>query len=200
MTTTSEPIVIPANHIQHYRQGRWTYTDYAHLADDGNQYEIVNGVLYMTPSPTWIHQEIVGRIYRFLSAYLEQSHTGIAFIAPLDVELTPNDIVQPDVFVLLNASRHKLGERHITGIPDLVIEVVSPGSSTYDRYKKNVLYARTGVPEYWIVDPDAQTVEVLHLSSDEYSSQGVFRGSATLPSHIVPGLTTSAEQFFISSW
>jgi Uma2 family endonuclease len=202
MTQTFDklPVVAPANNVPGPRQGFWTYDDYAALPADGNRYEIVNGVLYMTPSPSWSHQEIVGRFFRYLSSYAETAGIGGAFVAPLDVELAPNTVVQPDVVVLLKASHKKLKERHIVGAPDMAVEVVSPTSETHDRYRKIPAYARAGVPEYWIVDPDSRTVEVLFLESGEYHSQGVYRGKATLPSQIVPGLLVHIEQFFASAW
>jgi len=88
----------------------------------------------------------------------------------------------------------------LVGAPDLAVEVVSPTSETHDRYRKIAAYARAGVPEYGIVDPDARTVGVLFLESGEYHSQGVYRGKATLPSQIVPGLLVPVEQFFVSAW
>ena len=202
MTQTFDkiPVVAPAGNVPGPKQGFWTYDDYATIPGDGNRYEIVNGVLYISPSPGWSHQEIVGRFFRYLSAHVESPAIGGAFVAPLDVELAPNSVFQPDVVVLLKASHKKLKERHIVGAPDLVVEVVSPTSETHDRYRKIAAYARAGVPEYWIVDPDSRTVEVLFLESGEYHSQGVYRGKATLPSQIVPALLVPVEQFFVSAW
>src|SRR5579875_616975 len=89
---------------------------------------------------------------------------------------------------------------HIVGAPDLVVEVVSPGSETHDRYRKLTAYARARIPEYWIVDPDSRTVEVLMCEGGAYTSQGVYRGKALLPAQIVPGLAVPVEQFFASVW
>ncbi len=202
MTQTFDklPVVAPANNVPGPRQGFWTYDDYAAFPTDGKRYEIVNGVLYMTPSPGWSHQEIVGRFFRYLATYVESVGIGGAFVAPLDVELAPNTVFQPDVVVLLKASHKKLKEQHIVGAPDLAIEVVSPSSETHDRHRKLTAYARAGVPEYWIADPDSRTVEVLTLDGGEYNSQGVYRGKATLPSQIVPELLVHVEQFFVSAW
>jgi Uma2 family endonuclease len=202
MTQTFDklPVVAPANNVPGPRQGFWTYDDYAALPTDGKRYEIVNGVLYMTPSPSWSHQEIVGEIFAHLRTYLRTTELGGVFMAPIDVELAPNTVFQPDVVVLLKASHKKLKERHIVGAPDLAIEVVSPSSQTHDRYRKITAYARAGVPEYWIADPDSRTVEVLTLEGGEYHSQGVYRGKATLPSQIIPGLLVHVEQFFVSAW
>ena len=202
MTQLSDklPVVAPANDVPGPKQGFWTYDDYAALPDDGKRYETLNGVLYMAPSPGWSHQEIVGEIFAYLRAHMRATGSGGAFMAPIDVELAPNTTFQPNVVVLLKASHKKLKERHIIGAPDLVVEVVSPTSETHDRYRKLVAYARGGVPEYWIVDPDSRTIEVLMLDGGEYQSQGVYRGKATLPSQIVPGLLVHVEQFFVSAW
>ena len=202
MTQTFDklPVVAPANDVPGPEQGFWTYDDYAALPDDGRRYEIVNGVLYISPSPSWSHQEIVGEIFSHLRTYLRTTGSGGAFMAPIDVELAPNVVFQPDVVVLLKANRKKLKERHIVGAPDLAVEIVSPSSETHDRHKKIDAYTRAGVPEYWIVDPDARTVEVLAWEKGEYQSQGVYRGKATLSSRIVPGLSVQVEQFFVSVW
>lgn len=194
------PVVAPANDVPGPRQGFWTYDDYAALLDEGKRYELVNGVLYMSPAPSWSHQEVVGEIFAHLRTYIRTTGSGGVFTAPIDVELAPNTVFQPDVVVLLKAGHKKLKEHHIVGAPDLVVEVVSPGSETHDRHRKIDAYARAGVPEYWIVDPDAGTIEVLILDQGDYHSQGVYRGKATLPSQIVPGLLVHVEQFFASVW
>ena len=202
MTQLSDklPMVTLANDVPGPGQGSWTYNDYAALPNEGKRYEIVNGVLYMSPSPGWAHQEIVFEIASYLRNYLHKSGSGGVFIAPLDVELAPKDVFQPDVVVLLKANRDKLKDGHIVGAPDLVVEVVSPGSETHDRYRKLAAYARARIPEYWIVDPDSHTVEVLTCEGGEYQPQGVYHGKALLPSQIVPGLAVQVEQFFVSVW
>ena len=106
MTTTEKlPMVTPADWVAGPGQGQWTYTDYAALPEDGRRYEILNGVLYMTPSPSWSHQEVVGAFYRYLYTYVTSTGLGGVFVAPIDVELAPEDVFQPDVVVLLKASR-----------------------------------------------------------------------------------------------
>jgi Uma2 family endonuclease len=202
MTQTSDrlPVVAPANDVPGPKQGFWTYDDYAAIPEDGKRYEIVNGVLYMSPAPSWSHQEIILEIAAHLRNYFRLTATGGVFITPVDVELSANTLFQPDIVVLLKTSRNKLQGHHIVGAPDLVVEVVSPTSQTHDRYRKIAAYARAGVPEYWIVDPDSQTVEALFLENDEYQSQGVYRGKATLPSRIVPEFMAHVEQFFYSVW
>src|SRR5438876_8021017 len=101
MTTTSDrlPVVTPADWVPGAKQGWWTYSDYAALPVDGKRYEIVDGVLYMSPSPSIIHQRIAGRIFRYLATYVEDAGLGLVLDAPTDVELSPIDVFQPDVLV-----------------------------------------------------------------------------------------------------
>jgi Uma2 family endonuclease len=138
MTTTPErlPTVTPAGWIPGPGQGHWTYNDYVALPDDGKRYEIVNGVLYMTPSPTGPHQDAVGRFYAYLLTHVETSGLGKIRIAPFDVELAPDVVVQPDVLVVLKANSDKITKTRIIGAPDLVIEVSSPSTVGYDRREK----------------------------------------------------------------
>ncbi len=123
---------------------------------------------------------------------------GRVFSAPLDVELAPNRVVQPDVLVLLNKNLEKIAARRIVGAPDLVVEVASPGTAAYDRLNKFEAYAQAGVDEYWIVHPEMRTVEFLLLQNGIYSSQGVLRGKNALLSRIAPGIASiRVEQFFV---
>jgi Uma2 family endonuclease len=201
MTTTDrQSQVTRADWMPGPKQGQWTYNHYAALPDDGKRYEIVDGVLYMTPAPSWSHQEIVLEIASYLRTYLHSMRLGGVFVAPVDVELAPNRVFQPDVVVLLKEHRDKLSGHHIIGAPDLVIEIASQSTSDYDRRKKLHIYGRSGIPEFWIVNPEAHTVEVLVLEADQYYALGIFHGKATLPSRIVPGLVVPVEKFFVSVW
>jgi len=191
------PIVAPADNIPGPGQGHWTYKDYAALPDDGNRYEVVDGVLFMVPSPGSEHQNAVGEIFVHLREYIKLRGLGKVFLAPLDVELAPDVVVQPDVIVILNDQRKKITHNRIMGAPDLVVEVVLPGSVGYDRREKQDMYARAGVPEYWIVDPLAQNVELLFLETESYRSQGIFQGNSVLPSRVVPQFAVPVESFFL---
>ncbi|HEV2581772.1 MAG TPA: Uma2 family endonuclease [Ktedonobacteraceae bacterium] len=189
-------MTIPADHTPGPPQGLWIYDDYATLPNDGHRYEIVDGVLYMAPAPNEWHQTATGRLFRYLASYIEDAGHGRVYIAPFDVELGPGSVLQPDVLVILNAHRERITFSRIVGAPDLVVEVVSPGSVGYDRTKKQNAYARAGVPEYWIADPWSRTIEVLTLEADGYRSLGVFEGKAKLPSEIVPDFPVQVERFF----
>ena len=189
------PVVTAAAPLVGPPQGRWTYADYAALPDDGNRYEIIAGVLYMTPAPGTGHQSVSARLVTFLVTHVEFAGLGRVFAAPVDVELAPDTVVQPDIVVVLSANLHRITPSRIIGAPDLVVEILSPGTAGYDRREKQDAYARSGVGEYWIVDPGAQTVELLTLEQGGYRSHGVFRGQARLPSSVVT-LPVPIERFF----
>jgi Uma2 family endonuclease len=190
------PMVTPADDVPGPRQGHWTYEDYAAIPDDGRRYEILGGVLYMSPSPDERHQRISGRMFRQLASAIEDTGLGLVYFAPLDVDLGQGNIVQPDIFVILNANREKITRPRIVGAPDLAIEILSPGSVARDYREKMDAYAQAGAPEYWIVNPDARTIEVFTLENKQYRSLGVFEGPATLPSRVVPNFPVQVKQFF----
>jgi Uma2 family endonuclease len=189
-------VVAPADHVPGPGQGRWTYGHYAALAGEAERYEIIDGVLYMAPAPTTGHQGSSIRVGYHLFGHVEMTGLGRVFVAPIDVELAPGVVVQPDVVVVLKANAGMITPSRITGAPDLVVEVILPATAGYDRREKQNAYAQAGVREYWIADPAARTVEVLVLEAGAYRSLNVFRGATSLPSHVVPDLRTHAEHFF----
>lgn len=200
MTTDVDllPAVVRADHVSGPPQGRWTYEDYAAIPDDCHRYEIIDGVLYMTPAPNVIHQATVGRLTTALTTHVELTGLGRVFPAPLDVDLPlrPTVTVQPDIVVVLNANLGIITPKCIVGAPDLVVEVASPSTTGYDRREKQDAYARAGVRKYWLADPYARTVEILRLANGAYQSVGVFSGSGTLLSLVVPDLPVPVELFF----
>ena len=196
-TTTDElSVVTPADWVPGPPQGSWTYDDYAALPDDGNRYEIVNGVLIMAPAPGPEHQSIAVRIAYYMFPHIDLAGIGKLFTAPLDVDLGPKNVYQPDLVVVLNTHLDRVAEKKIIGAPDLVVEVASPSTAAYDRLTKYEKYAHAGIREYWMVKPKSRSVEVLVLEGREYRSLGIFRGEQTLPSRIVPDLPVGVERFF----
>ena len=189
-------LVLPADWVPGPRQGSWTYEAYTSLPDDGNRYEIVQGVLMMTPAPEPAHQGIGGKIYRYLCREILDTGRGLVFTAPIDVVLSERLTVQPDVLVLLKEHLDRLQKKRIVGTPDLAVEVISPGSAVYDRLVKYSVYERSGVPEYWLVNADEQTIAVFTLEMDAYRSLGTFQGEQRPLSRIVPEITLSVGQFF----
>lgn len=198
MTTIEKLAVVkPASRVLGPKQGQWTYQDYAAMSEDGYHYEVVNGVLYMSPAPSMGHQEIVGWLFYYLVTHVKLPGLGRVYQAPTDVELHPGDVVQPDVFVVLNAHLDRITPSRLLGAPDLVVEVASPRTARHDLDEKLHAYARARVAEYWVVNPDAQTIEVLVWQNGSYSSLGLFSDRMTLPSQVVPDFPVSVEQFFV---
>lgn len=178
-------------------QGQWTYDDYAELPDDGHRYEIIDGVLYMAPAPATSHQFVSGWLSFYLMQYVQLAGKGRVLAAPYDVELAPTFVVQPDVIVVLNDNLGRIGPTRLRGIPDLVVEIISPSTAHYDRTAKQNGYARAGVPEYWIVDPESQAVEVLLLAQTDYYRLEIFQDTESITSHVVAPFPVPVWQFFL---
>ena len=140
---------------------RLTYDDVLHFPDDGKRHEIIDGVHYVTASPNLRHQEVVGRLYAEIYLHLK-SHpeAGRVFIAPLDVVLSRYDVVEPDVLFVATDQADVLIEKNLQGPPSLAVEVLSPSTRKRDARLKRDLFERTGVREYWLVDPELDTVQV----------------------------------------
>jgi Uma2 family endonuclease len=180
---------------------QWTYEDYLALPEGGpRRYEVFDGELYMTPAPNTRHQEISGNLFGIVWHFLRSNPIGKIFAAPCDVILarTPLQVVEPDLVFVSNARSAIVTEQNIQGIPDLLVEILSPGTERRDRKEKFSLYERFGVPEYWIVDPESETLEVFRLSGGKYPSPLEFRKSGLLESPFLPGLSISLAEAFSS--
>lgn len=135
-----------------------TYDDYALIPDDGMRHEIIDGRHFMNPAPSTRHQTVSRRIQFQLYEQIELKKLGQVFNAPIDLQLSESDVVQPDIVVVLNENRIITTTR-IRGVPELVIEILSPSNRKYDLELKKQLYERHGIPEYWVVDPENDFVE-----------------------------------------
>lgn len=124
------------------------------------QTELIDGVLYVTPSPTRLHQLVSLRLVRLFDQRFLRSGGGSLYFAPLDFRLGETTVVQPDLAIVLDDRAHILDEEPTTGSPSIVVEILSPSTSRKDLYIKRELYAARGVPEYWIVDPAARNVTI----------------------------------------
>ena len=197
MTILDRPsVVMPVDWISDPPQGQWTYDAYVALPEDGKRYEVVNGVLYMAPVPSTNHQSVSGNIFVYLYNVVQLTGRGRAFVAPADVELRPGDVVQPDVFVLLQEHITRILPSHVVGAPDLIVEVASPSTAWHDLREKQDAYARAGVPEYWIVSPGERVIEVLVLEQGTYRSLGIFGEDTFLPSKVIVDEQIPVKKFF----
>jgi len=191
MVIESMPAAAPAVPASGPEQGRWTYEDYLKLPNDGNRYEVIEGVLYVAPAPNPMHQRRLFRLAKNLDSFVVERKLGEIFISPIDVLVPGGTPVQPDALFIANDNPTRIDEdRFMQGVTDLVIEVASPSTMGYDRREKQDLYARAGVREYWIVHPTDVMIELLVLApgGGAYQSLGVFRRESRLPTEVLAGL------------
>lgn len=145
--------------VMHAQETEWTADMARALPDDGKRYEVLDGELFVTPAPALRHQAAVGSIFVRVDAYVRAHALGLTLISPADIEFSPRRLVQPDVFV---APPTEEGQprtwRDISSLL-LAVEVLSPSTARADRHRKRLIYQSQRVPEYWIVDLDAQIVE-----------------------------------------
>ena len=171
-----------------------TYEDFLAFPDDGVRREIIDGEVFVTPSPNVRHQDLAGYIFAAFFNHLRAHGGGRVFIAPLDVRLSNHDIVEPDVLFVAGDRTEIIKKNYLLGTPTLAVEVVSDPRT--DRVRKRELYARTGVPTYWIVDPDADRVEVHRLEGVSYGKPLILEPGETLTLAELPGLAIEVAELF----
>jgi Uma2 family endonuclease len=140
-------------------KGRWAVDDLRDLPDDGNRYEVIDGELFVTPAPTWKHQEATAALYREIAEYLLIHRVGHAVFAPADVVFSAKRGVQPDLFVVPLVDGRRPERFADVGRLLLAVEVLSPSTARADRVAKRVLYRDQGVEQYWMVDPESRILE-----------------------------------------
>ncbi len=145
-----------------------TYEHYLLIPNDGKRHEVIDGEHYVNLAPNLFHQTLSRRIQFQLYIQIELKERGVIFDAPVDVQLVDHSIVQPDLVVVLSENKEILTEPKIDGVPDLMIEILSPGNPKHDRETKMQLYLKSGVREYWIVDPDNEQIEQYQLQNESY--------------------------------
>ncbi|HYO89683.1 MAG TPA: Uma2 family endonuclease [Candidatus Limnocylindrales bacterium] len=184
--------------VRGQRQGEWTAADWEALShDDGNRYEIIEGVLYVTTAPSNFHQWIVLRLYRHFGVPAEDRGLGFAAIAQIGVFMKGATPVQPDFLFIKTEHAAIIRDRRIFGVPDLVVEVMSPGSVDYDQGIKLEAYAAAGVPEYVVISPAERTVTHYRLiEPGRYHEGRVQRGSDIVAFDCLPGLEATADSLF----
>jgi Uma2 family endonuclease len=175
-------------------QGQWTYEDYRQLPDDGYRYEVIDGVLLMSPPPTPRHQRACGKLAFAFRMFVREEQRGEIYESPIEVILpgiaTP---VQPDILFISTERLGIVGQTRIEGAPDLVVEVLSPGNWLTDRREKFRAYEAAGVQEYWIVDPDRRTIEVYVLREGNYALAGQCGPGEVAQSELLKGFVVAVD-------
>ena len=144
----------------------WTREEVLALPDDGNRYELVDGELLVSPTPRPLHQIAVQELNAILRPYVSQHAVGMLMALPADLDLSSDQVVQPDLWVAAVPAGRQIRTWEEVGIPVLVVEVLSPSTARFDRVTKRTRYQRSGVPVYWVVDLDARLVEIWTPSAD----------------------------------
>ena len=174
---------------------KFTVREYMTTLED-KRYQLLEGEMILAPSPTTTHQRILGNLFRLLDAAFVATSRGRVGLFPWDVVLSDYDVVQPDILFISNERADITTEANIQGAPDLVVEILSPSTGAYDRGYKQVLYGRHGVREYWIVDPDAETVDVLVEGEDGLIPLGSYGNTGELNTPLLEGLTLDLDELF----
>ena len=177
---------------------RATYEDYLNTPDEV-RYELLDGELVRHLSPPIVHQRTLMDLAVPIYTFVEHHALGDVFMRPLDVVLWEDgeaDVVEPDILFVSAARAAIITEANVQGAPDLVVEILSPSTESTDRGYKRELYARHGVREYWLVDPDARTVEVLLLGDGEFETAGTYEPGQALASPTLEGLTIDLNEVF----
>jgi len=173
-----------------------TARDFMELPEGPPYYQLIEGDLYMSPSPAPFHQDIVGNIFYLLRRYLEKHRVGIVRSAPSDVRLTELNVYEPDVYFVSKSRKSILTKHGVEGAPNLVAEVLSPRTAKLDKGAKRAVYARAGVEELWIVDPEAKRVHVYRLGESADEPVGVYGVRQKFESPLFPGLKIPVAKVF----
>lgn len=193
ISTESTPVIGPP-------QGQWTYAHWENLPDDGNRYEIIDGVLYMTTAPSLFHQWITTRLMRFVGAPAEDKLQCFWSVAPIGVIMPGCDPVQPDFVVVLKNRIAILHDKRVYGVPDLLVEIISPSSAIYDTQTKLAAYGTAGVPEYAIIDPKIRTLRLYSLVQPQmYGQPQIFGNTDQVSFACLPGITFATNDLFDGS-
>jgi Uma2 family endonuclease len=174
----------------------FTYSDYLQWEGD-ERWELIDGEAYlMAAAPRRAHQRVCGELFAQFHAFLKGKPCQV-YDAPFDVRLDPygadDTVVQPDIVVVCDAS--KLDDYGCSGVPDLVVEIISPSSAVRDKVEKFRLYRRFGVKEYWIIDPDAKTLRVCLLRGGKYTTRDYGAGDS-VPVAVLPGCVIELAEVF----
>jgi Uma2 family endonuclease len=173
-----------------------TFNDLQQLRETRDErLELIDGELFVTPSPTRLHQLVSKRLNRLMLQAIDDAGVGEFYYAPFDVKLADDSVVQPDLLAVISERRDRLQSARVEGAPDFAVEIMSPSTSRTDRRIKRDLYARYGVAEYWLVDPDAGSITIFSDPvGGHYRSEHIAREIAV--SVVFPGLSVDLAELF----
>jgi Uma2 family endonuclease len=172
-----------------------TIEDYEQLPE-GAPFQLINGELVMSPAPMPRHQRILLKLFKLIDKFVSENQLGEILFSPIDVYLTKKNAFQPDLIFLSKDNPFYLTETKITGPPDLVIEILLPSNAKYDLMSKKKVYEQTGVKEYWIVDPEAKSIEIFENIDLQFVSISKASLNGIVISKVLAGLSFNPENIF----
>ena len=177
-------------------QERKTYEDYLNTPE-GERYQLIEGELILTPSPSFQHQEVSFILSGMVRDFLVRKKIGRAVAAPMDVVFDDDNVLQPDLVFVSKARESIITIAGILGAPDLVVEILSPSTGRYDLQEKKRIYERFGVMEYWIIDPMQETLQILVSRDHQFEQAFSGQRSGRAKSEVLPGFSVELEELFM---
>ena len=180
-------------------QGRWTLADWEKLPADDNRYEIIDGVLYMSTAPSYFHQWISMRLSILVAGPTHERGLAFCVASPVSVIMPGCDPVQPDFVVVHAEQKGIIQQKRVVGVPDVIVEILSPGNRDFDEEIKLNAYAKAGVPEYAIIDPAAHSFKLYRLRLKyigQYVAPKVFPGEQNISFQLLSGISFRVNQLF----
>lgn len=175
-----------------------TRYDYQELPEGPPYFQVIEGDLIMSPSPRTLHQVVAGNIHFIIRQHLNSHPIGHVFLAPLDVFLTEINVYQPDLIFVAEERKSIVTEKGIEGAPNLVVEILSESTARFDKGPKRKIYARTGVQDLWLIDPEVKLIQVYRLAEDPETPVATYDATAVFRSPLLPGLEIAARSIFAS--
>ncbi|HEV8231391.1 MAG TPA: Uma2 family endonuclease [Thermoanaerobaculia bacterium] len=177
-----------------------SYDEFQTLPRDGSKrFELIEGEVFMTPSPNTKHQIAASNLHFAIRKFIEEKDLGRVFFAPYDVVFSKWTALEPDLLFIRRKRLSIITDANVQGVPDLVIEILSPGNKAYDRETKHRVYEQAGVPEIWYVDPEERSVEILNLARDRgYERTAKLSGNDAIVSNVLPGFSLTLDEVFAS--
>jgi Uma2 family endonuclease len=174
-----------------------TYEDYLHIPEDGRRHEIIDGEHFVNPAPNTKHQQILASLGTALYVFVRERKVGKVFFAPYDTVFSNIDVVQPDILFVSSARLDLINAANLKGAPDLAVEILSE-NRRYDEIIKKKLYERHGVLEYWIADPDLDSVKIYRRSGEGFAPAEILsvETGGTLTTPLLPGFSVPIEDVF----
>ncbi len=162
-----------------YQQPPRTALEVFEMLPEGTLAEVINNVIYMSPAPSFPHQEVLSNLHTSINLYVRENNLGKCLVSPIDVYFDNTNVFQPDIIFISNENMGIVKDEKVKGAPDLIVEVLSPGNKKHDTERKRPVYEKHGVKEFFIIDPRSKEVITYYLVNNKFIKQESFTGRIT---------------------